>query len=173
METEGQTNYVRREQSGIFYAQFDNKIPVPHQQVIRYALEAYGFLLNAPEERLTLPEFAARITVFYDPMQPVTAEVCRVLALYPPHGPQPEQAGTLMGGRRYTRTHKTDRQGLISAEDARAVIARAEGRPQAPTTQDLFEILKQLFELRGQVNYDSVIWSEVDAIIQKMEGRKA
>lgn len=35
---------------------------------------------------------------------------------------------------------------------------------------DMLELLKSLWELRGQINHDSIIWKEVKQVITKAEG---
>ena len=34
----------------------------------------------------------------------------------------------------------------------------------------MLELLKELIDLRGQVNYDSIIWAEAMALVKKIEG---
>lgn len=38
------------------------------------------------------------------------------------------------------------------------------------TAPDMLELLKSLWELRGQINHDSIIWKEVKQVITKAEG---
>ena len=51
-------------------------------EILTYAYQAYGFLLDAGE-RLTGPEFADRIVNGYDVSNRQNAEVVRVLRLHP------------------------------------------------------------------------------------------
>lgn len=74
-------NWAQRKAGDMFSLVMAGVLPA-HDGIIRYALQAFGFLLNI-NERLFFPDFAARIREDYDTECPQTAEVVRVLSLYP------------------------------------------------------------------------------------------
>ena len=78
------TNHIEAERSGAGRISFHGKqIPHAHKQIINHSYDAFYFLI-AGAGRKTFPEFAELIESVYDKTNPQTAEVCRVLRLYPP-----------------------------------------------------------------------------------------
>lgn len=75
-----------------------------------------------------------------------------------------------------TEWHKSNTsggQGLIISETGANIAVSYDEKDAAliSSAPDLLAVVAELIELRGQINYDSIIWREAQAAVNKAEGR--
>lgn len=82
-------------------------------------------------------------------------------------------AGHIVEGPKSRVVIGPDPDGLVACNDDGVLVPLTKDNPKLQlilAAPDMLEGLKSLWELRGQINYDSIIWKEVEQLITKAEG---